>query len=594
MNFNKPSFFSFEDEPKKPELADVRTEINKMLDAQIDYNKLLYKQIYNGSTEEAYEIMASLYIDLEDCPEPVNQINDEVFKLVKQETMTQIIEDLKDYKVMKQHVADTGNIDYLYVSMYLSYNILLNNLYKINAKSIRAVLSHFFKDPVLEQKTRKALENINNKTSDITLEIRALNQALKSLEAHVSPHCLRLFDEIEICNIQESASYAAIGISFKKSAFNSKIQRNAEQFLIKYPDNNSLRELIKQCDSAIDELTAPVDSKGDIFVNTITVFERMKHKYEVEARLETLLNQLKQEEKQRQLQAVVTLSPILPSANKQPPEIAPTHPEKTPATLANLNKKEPPAKNYQPDIKPNEEPALSESITQPDAKEGKDQDDTVSASTKNESKQEKDNATSTLTKNEGKQEKTQHKVVYTQPHYSHFNTKPKVNEVSASKPQSAQKIFIKGFHNTQHEETLLNLFTDKQVRIKQQVPKPSKKALIALCEALNGQIVTTGANRCRISINNIHAHILLPGKKAKKNAKKTSEKTAQKTNECKKATVTMHGGGQSAKPSQRQRETPDYLIGQFQSALTRAGYTPDSLGLTPSLQENVANTPRAK
>ncbi|WP_131793495.1 hypothetical protein [Legionella brunensis] len=562
-------------------------KVKKHLDAQIEYNRFLMERLLRGKSEDIFEIVASMFLDLSEVPRSIKLPPSNILEELKKEFITHIVADLKEYQRLKDCANKGTNLDYLYLSIHFTCKNWLLGVQNTQPKKLELLLSHLYSGNDLKKKVKEILYRIHTKSlkSPLMAEIFNLSEILSILEPEVSHDCLRFKDDIQIIQDKDMTV-----ISITEEAMSGK-SKKIIQFLDKNPSNLEFLSLVEKWIEANNKLkTAEVSSNlNDSYLVT---FERMKIKYQVEDEINRFLQEAAARQKDSKIaetleapkdvgenQSEIGLS-SQPSKSRKKVRERGNHPVKMGKQEAILQSEKTSVERLEEIEKPLKSSySMKEAVIEP-PKDQLEQDmlpqlpssshvETIHFNST--TVQEADISITSLKHEEDEEKLNENVETYTYVQdYTLFakkndarqqqqkdDKKPKRNVLNLNKEQ--QETYLKVFDLMPYES--INL-----------------RALVNLTQALGGTLKTTGANRCRIELKNIYAHLLVP------------EEALAKA--CDKATVTMHGGGHRSKSSQNndREKAPDYLISQFKAAFIRAGYTPINLGLNSDITSNESPT----
>lgn len=504
--------------------------VKKLIDAQIEFNHGLADQLVKSQNKrEVCEIILSMHLNLAKTPKPIIIPEDEIFKLYKQIFIKATIHDLYEFQRLKSCADDNPDLDHLYLKIHCLLQEQLINLESTPEKECKAILSHFYNGKNLKLALKQRIRNHskNSTNSAISADISVLNEMLTLLEPHVSAYCLKFKNSLKILGSVDNKGYINLQNIEKDVHFNQKIQ----VLLNNYPNYPELHSLLMQYYS----FQPNVDPTLRIDENVLTLFKTMKNRDSIKEKIEKILLELK--------------TPLSETdAEKKVPENNAMQKEPDKNCENNLIEQELPLAIC---LETEKEKAASFPI-------------------------ELRTTDSMLTLEETHEE-------FGSEYEDEFDEKAPINPYYMfSKKNKKEPVQPKAKHNVlnlkkEHQNTLLEVFD--------LLPYDYIKlrALVNLTQALGGTMKTSGANRCRIELKNIYAHVLMDGTEL--------TQTHNNENVCNKATVTMHGGGHRSTRSQNNDadKAPDYLIKQFRAAFIRAGFTPENLGLNLENDQQVAS-----
>ncbi len=556
-------------------------EIRKIIDAEVAYNRLLEKKLHQGKDEEVFEIFASMFIELSEIPPLIKLPSASVLRDLKQKLLDQIATDLENYERLNA-CTESKDVtpDKLYLAINLVYQNSLIDLTSITRKKLEGILSFLYAGKELSKKVKEVFSRINTKNlkSPYMAELHSVAEMLNLLKPKISPECIRYLDDVEISKNDKNLMFVLKEENDKR--FNKKVQN----FLAQDPTNKEFLSLKKNNEDAIKALPADEET-NDVHAGYLTLFEKIKVKYRTEEDIINFIEKAKQDAKNNVKAVTLQTVPALLEEPKQPLASLPVSAEVIVADTKNQfeNEKQSSQTSKEPQNFPSSPVEAPQSIPVPllsEREEGKQELSQTLVEqheqllifpvvTNNNNNQKEITLTaeseslSAVSKSdleveqEDNREKTSEEFSYAANDYLLFNKTKKEQQ----KPTAVKTKYNVLDLNKEQRDTLLQLFD--------LMPYDNIKlrALVNLTQALGGTLKTTGSNRCRMEIKNIYAHLLVP------------EQALSKV--CNKATITMHGGGHSAKRSNNndRENAPDYLIDQFKAAFVRAGYTPINLGL---------------
>ncbi|OCH97187.1 hypothetical protein A8135_06045 [Legionella jamestowniensis] len=521
--------------------------VKKYVDAQIEYNNFLKERLTHGKQEEIFEIFLSLFLDLSEVPRLVKIPPKTILQKNVGEFIGHIEADLEEYERIKTCLDTHTTVDQLYLTIYFTYKQWLFGIDDITSKKIKNILSYVYDGNELKKKVKEVIKRVNMKSSKSPLlcEINSLFEICTMLQSEVSDDCLRFKDDI---SIKSKNGYIFLSLPEESN-------RKERQFLDKNPDDQEFLSLLKRSTEAYDALESK-NISTDLHTSYLNLFAKMKVKYRIDEEIKTFMQRAAEKKQASLLESTVMQTEGTENFSErvaiQPAQLSLNSNENSVLTTAvqceQTSQEEKHSSNAEFSAKKithqlayvesHEQASTLHCSSSPMTEEV----DIPTVSFKDEEEIEQD-----LNKENNAE------CSYS-PDYSLFP--PKIKE----QPKKETRRNILNL-NKEQQETFLKVFgliSYDSINL---------RALVNLTQALGGTIKTTGANRCRIEIKNIYAHLLVP------------EEALNKA--CKKATVTMHGGGHRNKASQNndREKAPDYLISQFRAAFVRAGYTPINLGL---------------
>lgn len=544
MPKNSPSLLPAPNEP-------ILSRIIKHLDAQIDFNKSLAERAKKCSVQELYEIQISMFIDLSEKPEIVP--NNQMTKIDRAELVRMINEENEENELLRARAtAENINIDYLYLGICYAYKQRLETIKMIDSASLEKILSGFYAEKNIKKRAKKIVLQILSQNLEIPLmtEIMALKEMLKLLESQISPQCSRYIDEIDIKGVNGQLEVTSSGkLLFSKGSPLFELARGNLS-------NPELASLVRRCIEADNAILKHVYT-ADRHASYITFFEVLKVKYQLADEVTQYQQKMKIRLKEAESKNVLAVS------------------EQTPIQeiKRDLNNKKTSEKTLvdEPQLETGLAAQTSVQVITEESSIKESKSETLSLKSEIETSQEKQLETEIAEekKNEAIEDDPKEEV-YVENDYRFFANKTKQPQ---SKPQEKKIELARNLLNLNKDQrdTVLQVFDlMKYTSIK-------LRALVSLAYAFKATFETTGANRCRIEMKNIYAHILVP--------RQALEKA------CNSATVTMHGGGHRGSKSQNcdSENAPNYLIDQFKAAFIRAGYTPINLGLDNETNEAMEN-----
>ncbi|WP_058441236.1 hypothetical protein [Legionella brunensis] len=555
-------------------------KVKKYIDAQIEYNKFLMERLLRGNKEEIFEIVTSLFLDLTDIPRSIKLPPSKILDEFKQEFIDHIMTDLKEYIRLKECANNNNNnntnMDYLYLNIQFVYQIWLLGVQSITAKKVELILSHIYDGKDLKKKTKEVLYRITTKSiqSPLMAEILGLSEMLSFIESEVSPYCLKLKDDVQIFQ-EKGLTY----ISITNEAMSGK-NKKILQFLKQNPTDQAFLSLVDKWIKTNNALKTAKPS-SDINDSYLVTFEKMKAKYQLEDEIDRVIEEINARKQASKTAETLEKTKVvsenqseigLPPQSRSKVSKRGNRPAKIVRQEENLQSLQTSVEALEETEKPlNSSTNVKEAVTESSRDQlEKDMSPQLSSCS---SYVETTNYNSTTEQTADISESS-----------TYEEDEEKLNEdenIEAYSYVQDYSLFAKKNNNArpqQHDEkpkrNVLNLNKEQQetyLKVFDLMPYESinLRALVNLTQALGGTLKTTGANRCRIELKNIYAHILVPKEAL--------------TKACNKATVTMHGGGHRSTSSQNndREEAPNYLISQFKAAFIRAGYTPINLGLDP-------------
>lgn len=578
-----PSFLRTFDQTEKPVLPIRLEKVKKIIDAQCEFNQLLAKQILTDNNKFV-RILASFYIkDLSiiNFDKVLEKAPPSSIQMLKQGLARGTLNDLRDYRLLRnifQNESDLENVDveHLYFSVFLMYRMVTMDLQATPLGIMKRALSFFgIEENKIKKLAKKELAaRLTHKADNSSItDIKCLEEIL----ALLSPFVSHEFEDF-LQNIQVESDKGSNYFSF------------SSEFLVK---NNHLVDQCKKLSSLMTEdHNYKINDLGyqhivlshfmdylkayDAILNVVssgldTTCKSIICKFFKDYKLFYQLEQTVRQEIKDLIQNYNTDQQVLDQKS---------FPRNKKHNLALEKKKETQEASLDiKDIKGDVEdqlqdqlPALIGKEEQQKMKEFISENDTETSdkfvSEKNDIPPVRKNVEikvdpSIPTENNDNNadtnlnsEKKSATVFFKSKKEKRKNTSEKTNE-----PLSAV-LSRKYPLNKEQQETFLDLFSAGTIPL-------GLRDLINLAQACGGTLTKTGANRCRIELENIYAHLLI-------DSKSLEAATTQNT-----VTITLHGGGHRQHRSQNhdRGEAPSYLVEQFKSAFTRAGITPSAFGM---------------
>lgn len=517
--------------------------IRKYFDAQIEYNNLLEKRATICPDEELLDILISLFLDLSEVPKLKASLPKAFIQLHRKELIKEINSDRQMNESLRdQASAENVNFDYLYLKIKLAYKTRLLLIQGLPVKAFEKTLSIFYSGQELKKKTKSVSQGIYEKNVKVPImaEIQALDEMLKLLEKNISPECAKFVEDAEITEQDRC-------IFFSIDPMIDSVSKKALKFSKKAPSDQKIVTLIQKYSEAVEVVLTTSSPEKNEAENYIALFENMKIKYQID---DEISNYVK--EANHQLQIEDNLKKTASIEVKSKDEII---------------------SQFQPIVQKLESQKDSEKPPQ-QSEEKAIADDTI-AHKEDESSSVLLNLETEVTDLKEKENGKDEEVLAPEDSYSVTDYSIFANKDKRKQQQQPEKPPIK--------RNVLNLNKDQQKTLRElfdieKYESINLRALVNLAVALKATFHTTGANRCRIEMKTIYAHILVP------------EQALEKA--CNSATVTMHGGGHRSSKSQNhdRDKAPGYLIDQFKAAFTRAGYTPANLGLDDVIIQYISST----
>ncbi|CEK10774.1 hypothetical protein [Legionella hackeliae] len=560
--------------PATMQLSTVRTakssleHIQKTIEAQIEYNKFLKERLSktNTSQHEVFEIIISMFLDLSQVPTSlIKPVPDEDLKRRKQDVIQHIDSDIADFKRLKKLAKDCNNLDNLYLTIHFTLQQWYLGIAQTNSKSVEELLSNLYEGKELKKKVKETMRILNTKSakSPLMTETIIMSEMLKVLKPEINPLVLRFIDDTEFKSMGNLTRFtptneALRGIHPKIEKFLREVTAEKEYLLL-------AREYLSTTNS-IKTLQVSIDLK----TSYLALFETMKIRYRLEERMLSMMQEARQK-KNTIIAASLELKPTVKSPEEGLPK------KTVQAQLESTQEKIHQSLESSPSLTPKVislvgHPSSDSEVTS----------DIISEQLKSQIPSSEISSTiplsSDLEATSPCSDKKQDVSI------SNDNTKEEditddyssVTDFSIFARKDTTKPQIPVVKTKRNVLNLGKNDVDTYLKVFELIPYDSinLRALVNLTQAFGGTLTTTGANRCRIEIKNIYAHLLIP------------EETLAKA--CEKATVTMHGGGHRSKKSQNndRENAPDYLIEQFKAAFVRAGYTPVNLGLNEEATMN--------
>lgn len=512
-------------------------KVKKLIDAQIDFNKNLMKSLLSSNNLEVCEILISMYADLSHIPKLNTVPKHEMVAFLKQTLIKNIIVDIQSFNKLQQYAISSPDLEYLFLKIHCDHQVTLSGLKQTSAAAYKEVFSFFYSGLNLKKIIKHITKNLVNKNSAVFVDVNVLSEMLTLLTPHVGAHCLHFQNKETIAVNEEGYSYI-----LKKPLYKNYDKQIAAlpSYNPYYPDLNSLL-----AQYIYIHLRSP-DTSKNFSDNYLSFYENQKSVYQLEEQIENMLKQARSfdlnAKKENENQLIFNKSvQLLPKTSEK---------ERLDVSTLIINNAD--TKSIDP-VSINREKITAEFHQSLNVSNGLSIDAGVSSSESSEIQN-------------GKKELVAEDDdvlcnSYAINHYGLFSKNYKKESEKTVEKYNTLNL------NKEHEDTfkkVFNLIPYDYIKL---------RALVNLALALGATIKTTGANRCRIEIKNIYANLLVNESQI--------TKSLENANVCDKATVTMHGGGHRSTRSQNNDadKAPQYLINQFQAAFTRAGFTPESLGL---------------
>ncbi|MGQ3888502.1 hypothetical protein ACQUW5_05660 [Legionella sp. CNM-1927-20] len=564
-------------------------EIKKYIDAQIEYNEILLKQLQESENKhEAFEIIVSNCISLSEMPQSYTLPNDDILEDMKQGFIGDIQRDIKVYEKLKAqlNITDIQNVDHLYLIINFAYQE--NKLFAFNTKpeGLKQIFSYVYgKDAA--KKINRAIIDARSSKSPLLTEANTLKEMLDILVPYVSQHSQRFKDDAQITLTKNYSVSIALG----ESEHRPSIYKRLCSFLDKNPDNVEAQALKREYLEIIKVLNKTKTVSTDMCDIYRELFENLQAKYQIEDKITIFLRAIIQKKLLEQSSDTTkyTESQLIPSPITN---TTVRRPDSTPH-VSELHEKEQSSTSLSPILTQDElpkttaeqiEPSLSPENPKVDIKNKHhltktNELDDFSTTSSQLGKEEEGNGQETREDQLGneKEEKgleSNEKIdgEQSKSSYNDYQLFPKSKKKKARAPASSSvESKVENKHNTlnlnkEHQDTFRKIWSSKvKHNAKGDHETIDLRALISLLHKLGGTLETTGRNRTVLKIKNIYAHLLVP---------------AEKVEGCNTASVKMHGGGHRSKRSQNSDSAaPGYLVEQTRKALERAGYTPVNLGL---------------
>ncbi|MGQ3890059.1 hypothetical protein ACQUW5_13640 [Legionella sp. CNM-1927-20] len=575
----KQLFFSANSISSEGKEASFLEEIRRINEALLQYNRNLYTQLRKSKIkEEIFEIICAMYCNLSQLPEVRKVPDNKIFEEVKAAVLQGLREDVARYTQYKIYL-ERNQIDELYLSMRLTAQFIRTQSQSSNTNTVEYLFSFFYTGKELKKKVRQACNGKH--ISPVMAEYLELQKTIKLLEPLVSSACLKFEEEVKCVDaqivengrIREAGRIDTGNIKLEKS----KTYKRARKYLEEnpHPSNpiyiqlKSLIEKYKEC------LTSKESQQGnpskDLHDNYIALFNRIKPKYALEAEIDSLLK-MAVEEKTIAVQVAEDKSHLRHSKQAEHGLIH-QHSEltigQTQSTTSTATLED---KTSGTNLTVVSEFASGEVMEVREQKEEASMAENADAGIEDKSPEEEEEEVVEERIEElglAKSEQTGDNLIGKDKFYTSYSKQ-------TQKHNTTKKVLPETKYNVlnlkeEHQETLKKVFDLLEYKTM------SLRELVSLAFALGGKLTSTGANRCRLEIENIYAHLLVD---------RESIEVAS-ANLASTATVTWHGGGHRSTRSQNSAKgVPNYLIEQFRSAFERAGYTPKNLGLNVTTSPN--------
>lgn len=509
-------------------------KIKKLIDAQLDFNKNLANSLLFGSEQDVCEIIISMFADLSKIPKLEKKPESKIIAGIKKGLINNILGDIKLFNQLQKYASGTYDLEHLFLKINSNYQCSFSELYKHSNDTIKNIFCCFYTGSNLKNILKKINTNMNTKNCAIFSDINVLSEMLTLLTPHASDYCIKFTNEVEVISKKGYTYVVEKPVNWMRNLQLSSLPDNSPY----YPELHALIREYLSIDSTLIQQQESTDCSDDY----VLLYEKKKLQYSLIAKIEEILkeaqffhlNARKQNEEK----------PILKKPAKPLLAKLPVPPEKellkiSALMVSNNENMSPIFDSIQPVLRENEITTISEQ---------KNVDFSLSDPL--------------IFNSETDEVKKEKEAFCDNPAIDHYRLFSKASKKEPETVKTQSNILNL---NKDHEDTLkktFNLIDYDYIKL---------RALVNLAVALGATIKTTGANRCRIEMKNIYAHLLI-------NETDITQSLENKT-KCDKATVTMHGGGHRSTRSQNNDsdKAPQYLVDQFRAAFTRAGYTPENL-----------------
>lgn len=498
-------------------------KISKLIDAQLDFNKLLMKQLMLGKPQERIKVFASFFLELSDIPTELNKNALSVVDAQKKDCIVKIVADIHEYEAIKKMISSSPDeIDQLYLYIYATLEADIFGLQNTNKKNFENFVSKLFISKPSNKMVNKIFNGIvkGSYENSTNIEVKIKKEMLGLLYPHISS-CCKDFMGLFKFDLREGGDFNMdIPKSYLKGSadFIGELYENVSKF-----KNNELYRLSKYaCAIAEKMVSGQTSSKSlpDVYIEIYQLYAVGQAVYNAANEIIKMLAMLEEQNN------------IAVSQNVMAEEL-----KSLSASVIEVEEKK-------------EEKIIhdSHSVSSTEV-----QSEVVDSVEKEENLSLPENAIKIEEEKEG----------YSFHKFFGPKNKTAAKSIEIKNKEKLIQIDMKKFesYKDDHHVTFLKVFG------KIEYESISLRELINLVLALNGTIETTGANRCRIEIGGIYAYCLMSGESVKELPQ----------NQCQKATITFHGSAQKQKKSQQQDGAPHYLVEQFKAAFERVGFTPDSL-----------------